>query len=113
MESVSERHEREVRAARNQALFRSVNEKMRELNEPFADLTGSFAITCECADSTCTEQLELPPSDYEEVRTHPARFFVLQDHVYPEIENVVSRSHPYVVVQTFDEIAQAAELAHR
>jgi hypothetical protein len=86
---------------------------MRELNEPFAALTGSFAITCECSNSTCTDQFELPPSAYEAVREHPARFFVLQDHVYPEIEVVVSQNDTYVVVQKFEEVAQAADLANR
>jgi hypothetical protein len=32
--------DRNLRAARNEALFRVVNEKMRELNEAFSDVSG-------------------------------------------------------------------------
>ena len=46
MESASN-EEREVRAARNQALFRAVNEKISELNEAFGEIIGTFAITCQ------------------------------------------------------------------
>jgi|GEM_PF-4479996 len=41
--------EREVRAARNRAILRAVNEKILELNEAFGALLGTFAIACECA----------------------------------------------------------------
>ena len=43
----SSQEEREVRAARNQSLFRAVNENIRTLNEAFAQITETFAIACE------------------------------------------------------------------
>jgi len=57
--------EREIRAARNQATFRAVNEKMTELNDSFAALTGTYTIACECADMSCVATLELTPEQYE------------------------------------------------
>jgi hypothetical protein len=38
------------------------------------------AYMCECGDATCFEQVELTNSEYEEVRSHPARFFVVTGH---------------------------------
>ena len=34
--------DREARAARNQAIFRAINDKMLDLNESFGELVGLF-----------------------------------------------------------------------
>jgi hypothetical protein len=102
-----DQEEREIRAARNQALFRAVNEQTKAMNEAFAEVTGSFAIACECADTGCIETLQITPDEYAEVRGNPRHFAVLPGHVYPEVEDVV-RSTGYVVVE---KIAKAAEVA--
>jgi hypothetical protein len=92
-------HEREVRAARNQALFRAVNEKMRELNQAFSVVTETYAIACECLDTTCVETLHISMDDYLEVREHSSRFVVLADHIYLDVERVVAGHDGYVVVE--------------
>jgi 5-bromo-4-chloroindolyl phosphate hydrolysis protein len=92
-------HEREVRAARNQALFRAVNEKLTELNEALVPITGTLTIACECADTHCVEMIELKPDDYLAVRSEPRRFAVLAEHVIPDVENVVEDFERYVVVE--------------
>jgi len=102
--------EREIRAARNQALFRAVNEQAKELNETFASLTGSFAIACECADTSCIETLKISPGEYEKVRANPRHFAVLPDHIYPEVEQVVGTSEQYVVVEKMAKAAEIVEL---
>ena len=101
--------EREVRAARNQALFRSVNEKMRRLNEATAILTGSFTIACECADTSCLEMIEIASGDYLAVRGEPRRFVVLPGHVYPDVETVVDEGETYVVVEKTESAGEVAE----
>jgi hypothetical protein len=103
-------HEREVRAARNQSLFRSVNEKLRRLNETFAAVTESFTIACECADTTCIEMIEIHPHDYLALRAEPRHFAVLSGHVYPEVEVVVRESEHYVVVEKIAAAARVAEI---
>jgi hypothetical protein len=105
-----DQHEREIRAARNQALFRAVNEQAKELNETFASLTGSFAIACECADTDCIETLKISPDEYEAVRANPRHFAVLPDHIYPEVEQVVRTSERYVVVEKMAKAAEIVEL---
>lgn len=89
-----------LRAARNQALYREVNEKMADLNEAFVELldVGSSWV-CECADIDCTESMSLTPAEYEELRAHPNRFAVLPEHVYLEVERVVDEHDGYVVVE--------------
>jgi 5-bromo-4-chloroindolyl phosphate hydrolysis protein len=100
--------EREVRAARNQALFRAVNEQMTTLNEAFAQMVGTFAVACECADTSCVEMIEIAPEQYRAVRAEPRRFVVHVGHVYPDVEVVVHESPAYVVVE---KVAAAAEMA--
>jgi len=102
--------EREVRAARNQAMFRAINEQMTRLNEAFEMLTGTYVIACECADTHCIETLEIATEQYEAVRKEPNRFAVLPGHIYPDVEAVVEETERYVVVEKFASTEQAAEI---
>ena len=108
MES-SSHEEREVRAARNQSLFRAVNEKVRDLNEAMSALTHTFTISCECADRNCIGQLDIDPDDYLAVRSEPRRFVVLPGHVYPDLERVVAELDGYVVLEKFGFAGDLAE----
>jgi 5-bromo-4-chloroindolyl phosphate hydrolysis protein len=101
--------DREARAARNQALFRAVNEKMESLNETFEQLTPNFTIVCECADPDCLEMIEVQKEEYLAVRAEPRRFLVRPDHVYPDIEFVVRESTGYVVVEKTAVAGEVAE----
>jgi len=105
---------REIRAARNQALFRAVNEEITKLNKAFGAVADKHAIACECADTSCIEMLEISPDEYGAVRRHPRRFPVLPAHVYPEVERVVAERDGYVVVEKLGvagEVAEATNLA--
>ena len=107
------RHDREVRAARNQALFRSVNEKLRDLNDAFADVSETYAIACECANTTCVETVEIPMQDYLEVRAHPNRFVVLTAHIIPDVESVVAGTDGYVIVEKNVDVQAAVQSEER
>ena len=102
--------EREIRGARNQALFRAVNEKLTELNAAFVSASDTFVIACECADPTCVQTVEVAPDAYAQVRANPRRFVVMRGHVYPDIEDVVGEAYTYVVVE---KIARAAEVVEQ
>jgi len=106
----STQQEREVRAARNQAMFRAVNEQLGRLNEAFAVVTDTFTVACECADSSCIEMIEISPSEYTAVRAEPRRFVVRTGHVYPDVEVIVAESAAYVVVEKIAAAAKMAEL---
>ena len=98
METESQQ-DRDLRAARNETLFRAVNEKLRELNEAFSEVSEMYAIACECADVSCVETLHVSVQEYLTVREHPRRFLVLRDHVYENVERVLSSADGYVVVE--------------
>ena len=100
--------ERELRAARNQSIFRAINEKIIELSEAFRSITGNFEIACECADTQCLASVTIAPAAYDEVRASPNRFVVLPGHVVPEVEVTVAETQGYVVVE---KMAAAGELA--
>ena len=102
--------EREIRAARNQSLFRAVNEQIKSLNETYAEFVGTFAIACECADTSCIGTIELPPDEYEAIRAEPRHFAVLPGHIYPDVEDVVRESNGYVVVEKIARAAAVAEV---
>src|SRR5512133_745039 len=115
MESDSQ-HEREVRAARNQSLFRAVNQRLEELNDAFESVSDTFTIACECADATCVEMVEIKPDEYEAIRAEPRQFVVRPDHVDRDVEVVVREAEDYVVVEKTGlagEVAEAEESALR
>jgi hypothetical protein len=105
--------EREVRGARNQALFRAVNEKMLELNETFGEIVGTFAIACECSRIDCVELLEIPAEAYRAVRESPRTFAVRSDHVAVDVERVLSNHDGYAVVEALGQGARIAEATFR
>jgi hypothetical protein len=104
-----------LRAARNQSLYREVNERIEELNERFdAALSAGATWVCECADTECSEPMSLTLGEYEELRSHPNRFAVLPGHVLEEVERVVDADDRYVVVEKVGPAAAiAAELDPR
>ena len=105
--------EREVRAARNQALFRAVNEKISELNQTFGEITGTYAITCECSRLECVEILEISGDAYRAIRGNPRTFAVLTGHVEQGVERVLSNHDGYTVVEVLGHGAQVAEATFR
>jgi hypothetical protein len=101
------------RVARNEALFRQVNERVRDVSQAFATLDPSAVeFVCECGLQDCTEPISLRLHEYEAVRAVPTHFFVLPDHVIPEVEHVVADRGAYVIVNKLpgeQEIAQATD----
>jgi hypothetical protein len=98
----------EERAARNEALFREVNEQVRSLSDQFASDTGTVGFVCECSRDDCAERLELPIAVYEAVRAHPRRFLVVPGHD-GDFEHVVERSLGYVIVEKEGDAGRIAQ----
>ena len=100
----------EARLARNEVMFRAVNQRIRELAERFAHVTNEpLVLICECADETCVERVELTTAQYDDLRAIPARFVVVPGHeATPLVERVVFRSADFVIVR---KIGIAAEIA--
>ena len=100
--------ELEVRAAKNQALFRDINERLLELA---ADADEQGAWNCECADVTCLEQIQMTHAEYEAMRSDSTRFAFAADerHVLPEVERVVERNDRHWIVEKVGEAGETAE----
>ena len=64
---------REERVARNEALFREVNERIKDVSEGVSAASETDFV-CECGDAECTEPVSLTPVEYEEVRRDPTHF---------------------------------------
>jgi hypothetical protein len=89
---------REERVARNEALFREVNERIKQVNES-VDPRSEADFLCECGDSGCTKPVSLTPAEYEEVRREPTRFVVIVGHSDPSVEVVVASTDRFAVVE--------------
>jgi len=87
------------RAARNQALFREVNDRIDELNEKVPVLGSTPGYVCECLDTACTEIIPMPHDEYARIRRHPNEFLVLPGHEDPLVEVVVDKTHRWLVVR--------------
>lgn len=98
----------EERAARNEALFREVNEQVRRLADDSDPNQGVNEFVCECGRDSCTERVRAPLASYEAVRAHPRRFLLLPGHE-TDHEHVVERHPGYVIVEKDGDAGRVAE----
>jgi hypothetical protein len=91
----------EARLARNEVVFRSINERIRELAGRFEALSeGGTSFVCECADETCVERVLLTAAQYDELRALPMRFVVMPGHeATPLVEEVVYRNDAFSIAR--------------
>jgi hypothetical protein len=113
------------RLARNQVIFHEVNERLREIAGPAADLIqfvcecgdptfrhanerlGELAdvqdgqripFLCECADIACLGSVEASLGEFDVIREDPYRYFVLPGHLRIDGEEIGQRNGRYDVV---------------
>lgn len=100
---------REQRLARNEVLFREVNERIEQIANPRGPLDPHvFEFLCECSNLDCTLRLPLTLREYESVRAESTLFVVAPGHELPEIEIIVSRTAAYQIVKKQGEAAELA-----
>jgi len=79
-----------------------------------AAIVGPVPFVCECPEPSCTELVRMLLEDYEAVRAHERRFFVVPGHEEPSVANgagvVVGQSESgnYLLV---DKVGIAGEAA--
>ena len=95
------------RAARNEALFRQVNERIKETNERFSGADGEFH--CECSHAGCDRMITMTFDEYEVVRANPRRFALIDGHEDLAIERVVGRTDRFATVEKIGEGSDVAE----
>jgi hypothetical protein len=99
----------EQRAARNEALFREVNENIARLEERHGMTTTVPVYICECARADCTAQLPIDPETYTRVRENPRWFFLLPGHDDPQLERIVETHRDYLIVEKTGAAGDVAE----
>jgi hypothetical protein len=90
---------RDFRQARNQGLFREVNERIADLSAGMAAEGHSQQFICECGQLGCMQQIELPLSVYARLRELPHAFVVLVGHEDLEQEKVLERGEGFLIVR--------------
>ena len=97
--------------ARNEALLRTVNDRIKSLDDEAGAWTSRqelFGFQCECGDTDgCDGRLQMTLAEYERVRSQRDRFAVVPGHETPQIEHVVERSERYFIVDKVDAIILA------
>jgi hypothetical protein len=99
----------EQRAARNEALFREVNENISRLEEQHGQTQTAPVYICECADAGCTDNVGIDLATYRRVRQHARFFFVRPGHEDPQLERIVERHDDYLVVEKTGAAGAVAE----
>jgi len=93
--------------ARTEAVFRAINERIRELGARFG--SDELEFICECADETCTQRVRLRLDQYEHIRALPTRFVVVAGHeASPLVERVVFSNAQFAIVK---KVGAAADVA--
>jgi hypothetical protein len=99
----------EEQRAKNESLFRRINESIEEVTEHSRVVHSSpVAFVCECSRIDCTTALELTLEEYKDVRREGDRFLVAHGHVDPGTERVVADRERFVIVQ---KVGRAGEIA--
>lgn len=94
------------RIARNEAIFREVNERLGEVED---DEGLKKDYLCECGNLDCIETISMTDDEYERVRAKPATFAVTHGHVLGDVESVVEETERFCVVEKDAEERAIAE----
>jgi hypothetical protein len=96
------------RAARNEALFREVNERIAQIaGRSSPDEVG---FVCECSDEHCTARIHLSLTTYEAIRSDPRRFVVAPGHE-TSVERIVEQGAGYTIVEKIGVAGRISEEA--
>ena len=100
----------EERRAKNENLFRRINDGIEEVIEHSRTVHSSpVAFVCECSQPDCTTALELTLEEYKEVRRDGDRFLVAPGHEDPQLERVVDTNPRFAIVEKIGRASAIAE----
>jgi hypothetical protein len=99
------------RAARNEEVFRGVNERIEQGAEQHG-VEAPLAFHCECGRASCLGTIEIAPPVYERVARERYRFVIIPGHEDPTIERVVESQPAYVVVEKIGEARERIDRDH-
>jgi hypothetical protein len=85
--------------AKNEELFRNVNERIESLSQSVASDDQLMEYLCECDGRDCYEKVKASRDEYESVRAEPTHFILLAGHEDPRVERVVASNERFLVVE--------------
>ena len=90
----------ERRKAANEAVFRNVNERIKQLQHTFAVAEREpLQMICECDRLDCAERVAISVDAYELVRSHSAEFIISPGHEDTQVDEVISTTSGYAIVR--------------
>jgi hypothetical protein len=99
------------RAARNEEIFRSVNERI-EAGAELHRINSPEQYHCECDRTGCFEFVELRPAEYRQAVEHRYHFVTSPGHLDPRVEQLVESHEGYWVVEKIGEAREAIDRRH-
>ena len=96
-------------AARNEALFRRVNEQIEAISQTVSTTDPTMDFLCECDDVSCRKIVNATRGEYESVRAVPTHFIVLPGHADRGVERVIASNDRFLVVEKQGAAARMAE----
>jgi hypothetical protein len=91
--------DRARRLALNEAIARDVNNAVGEIAADWHADHERISLICECSLESCSERIHVTLPEYGEVRRHPNRFLVVDEHVVEQIEQRVGSAGDATVVE--------------
>ena len=95
--------------AKNEELFRNVNERIESLSQTVAPSDQTMEYLCECDRPDCYERVKASREEYESVRADSTHFIVLAGHEDRRIERVAFSNERFLVVEKQGAAARGAE----
>ena len=94
---------RKARLVKNEESFRDYNNRRMQVEpvEPDDD-DERIPFVCECGNFECIQALVVTAAEFSDAHSAPNRFIVLPEHVFPDVERVVSSHDGYQVVEKLD-----------
>ena len=88
------------RRARNEALFRGLNEQINRVeSDDGADAGDPIDFVCECSSASCMKVVTVSRAEYEAVREGASAFIVAPGHEDLSIEDVLVSHSGFSVVE--------------
>lgn len=94
------------RFARNEAIFREVNERVADVMDSESRMTNFL---CECGNLDCIEEVSLTDAEYMKVRSNHATFAIVPGHALEDVETVIEETDRFQVVEKHPREAAIAE----
>jgi hypothetical protein len=100
-----------VQVGKNEALFRAVNERIRDVSDEL-EPSVTIEFICECSRHDCMSPIPLTLAEYTYVRSESTWFVVVPGHLWAEdSEHLVSRHESHWVLEKDGPAAVVADAA--